>query len=85
MASARGWGLGLERCLSTVHSFNYTRRMGCGDPRHGHETPVNSVLYTLEIPSEAVGSQHDSSHSSATVGGDGWVDFSQCVGMSQHP
>ena len=68
-----------------VHSFSYTRRMGCGDPRHSRATSVTSVLSILEILREAVGSQHDSSHDSVTMGGDGWVGFSRCVGMSQHP
>lgn len=75
MASARGWGLGLEGCLSMVPSFSH-RRIGCGDPRHGHVTPVNSVICKLEILREAIRSQHDSSHDSATMEGDGWVDFS---------
>lgn len=75
MASARGWGLGLERRLPMVHSVSYTRRMGCGDPRRSHATSVTSVLSILEILREAVGSQHDSSHDSVTMGGDGWATF----------
>ena len=57
-----------------VPSFRYRRRIGCGDPRHGHVTPVNSVICILEILREAIRSQHNSSHDSATMDGDGWVD-----------